>query len=170
MRRRWLVIGGGGLVALAVLVALIVFVAELVGEGSDSHQAKNKEYTVGESASLSDRALTVNEVQRGFVPSSTERPPQGYEFVRVNITLVNTSSSAIDINPLVDFSVEDPNGLPRSVEAIQEVPDELNNPTALAADGTLTGNLVSEVPQGTTNLKLIYKPHSFTGDMITVDL
>jgi len=154
---------------LAVLVGLIVFVAGLVSGGSNTNQAQNKEYTVGEPASLNDRVLTVNEVQHNFVPSSTERPQQGNEFIWVNITLANTSSSAIDVNPL-DFWVQDPNGVQRNAEPIQQVTDALNNPGTVAAHETLNGNLAFQVSQGAMNLKLVYKPHTFSGDTITVDL
>lgn len=158
------------LVALTILAVLLGIVAVVAGIGTSNNQANNKEYTIGEPALLNDRMLTVNAVQRNFVPDSTERPKQGDEYIRVNITLVNTSDSAIDYNPL-QFSIEDPNnGIQRNTESVQQVPDALNVPGTIGALGTLNGNLVFQAPQGATNLKLVYKPNPLSGDTITVAL
>jgi hypothetical protein len=112
---------------------------------------------VGETGELFDRAVTVNDLQRGFVfPYNIPSPQVGNEFVLVNVTITNTSAQPIDVNPL-NFKAEDSNGVRRNAQTATGQPNALTV-GSIAPGGELTGNLVVEAPQDDPNIKLVYQP------------
>src|SRR5829696_6933431 len=106
---------------------------------------ENVTAAVGESAQLADRTLVVNEVEGYAPPNQFQRPQPGNEYLRVYVTLRNTGNQPFPYNPL-DFKVQDSNGVQKTPETISEMPYRLEY-GSLAADGTVEGNLVFEVPQ-----------------------
>jgi Domain of unknown function (DUF4352) len=111
------------------------------------------EYTVGESADIDDEALEVNEVQHDYRPSSgSSSPLPGDEFIRVNVTVSNESSTPQPYNEFY-YKVEDTKGLQRGVSLIPV--SEGFTVGDLGPGETVTGNIVFDVPQGDSGLKLI---------------
>jgi Domain of unknown function (DUF4352) len=188
--RRNLLIGCGALGALVVVVLVIVVVLAVVrggpsnpppgGGGTQGAKAppstpknpqdtSNQEVAVGDTATLSDQTLVVNEAQPGYVPPNQfQKPESGNQFVRVNVTITNTSDRSINFNP-VNFKLQDASGVQREWKAMTQLPTPLNY-GSLAPNGTVTGNMVFEAPQGGTDLKLIYKPSMISSEQVTVDL
>jgi len=187
---RRVLIGGGILLALAVVVLLAVLIGILIGRGQQEEVAqkettaektaeKTEETTVkteqkrntpskktppqssvvglGETGELFDRTVTVNDVQRPFVfPRNIPRPQMGNEFALMNVTITNTSSQPINVNPL-NFKSEDSNGVRINARTATGQPDAIT-PGTIAPGGELTGNLVAEVAQGDPTIKLVYLP------------
>jgi uncharacterized protein DUF4352 len=111
------------------------------------------EYTVGESADIDDETLKVNEVEHDYSPSSgSSSPLPGDEFIRVNVTVSNEGSTPQAYNEFY-YKVEDSKGLQRGVSLVP-VSEGFTLGT-LAPGQTVTGNMVFEVPQGESGLKLI---------------
>ena len=190
MTLRRVLIGGGILLALAVVVLLAVLIGILIGRGQQEEVAqkettaektaeKTEETTVkteqkrntpskktppqssvvglGETGELFDRTVTVNDVQRPFVfPRNIPRPQMGNEFALMNVTITNTSSQPINVNPL-NFKSEDSNGVRINARTATGQPDAIT-PGTIAPGGELTGNLVAEVAQGDPTIKLVYLP------------
>ena len=125
--RRNILIGCGALAALVVVVLLIAVVLAIVNgtssktasnssSSSTSEQAQNttpkktvdvssQEFAVGDTAQMSDRTFTVNEVQRNYVsPNQFTKPQSGMEFVRTNRTITNTSDRQISFNGIPPLS------------------------------------------------------------------
>ena len=194
-RRKWVIglLGCGGLVALLLVALLVVAVvsgptnqtAQSEGDGQESggeeekeekeekkpaekkkSGPENAEVAVGETAELRDRTLVVNEAQHGYPPPRQIRLEPGDELLRVYVTLRNTSNQEFSYNPL-NFKVQDSNGVQESRQVIPDLPYRIE-PGSLAPDGTLEGNLVFEVPQGDSNLLLIYEANPITKQNITV--
>jgi Domain of unknown function (DUF4352)/zinc-ribbon domain len=187
-RRKWVIglLGCGGLVGL-LLVALLV-VAAVSGPANQTAQsegggqedgddekkpaekkksgAENAQVAVGETAELRDRTLVVNEVQKGYPPPRQIRIEPGNELLRVYVTLRNTSNQAFSYNPL-NFKVQDSNGVQESRQVMMGLPYPIE-PGSLAPEGTMEGNLVFEVPQGDSNLQLIYEANPIQRQTITV--
>src|SRR5215207_4514346 len=126
---------------------------------------ENVEVAVGETAELQDRSLVVNEVQHGYPPPRQIRMEPGNELLRVYVTLRNTSDQEFSYNPL-NFKVQDSNGVQESRQVIPDLPYRIE-PGSLAPDGTMEGNLAFEVPQGDSNLQLIYEANPITKQNIT---
>ena len=186
MTLRRVLIGGGILLAVAVVVLLAVLIGILIGRGQQEEVAqkettaeKTEETTVktkqkrntpskktppqssvvglGETGELFDRTVSVNDIQRPFVfPRNAPRPQMGNEFVLMNITITNTSSQPINVNP-VHFKSEDSNGVRLNARRATGQPDEITTGT-IAPGGELTGNLVAEVAQGDPTINLVYLP------------
>jgi uncharacterized protein DUF4352 len=192
--RRYLLIGCGALGALVVVVLLISFVLFVVRGGPSnpppsgnsggggtqaaksppsspkkSQDKSNPEVAVGDTVNLSDQTFVVNEAQPNYQPPNQfERPQNGMQFVRVNVTITNTSSGQINFNPF-DFKLQDADGVQRNYRPIAQMPTPLNS-GSLAQNGSVTGNMAFEAPQGGTGLKLIYKPSMISSEQVTVDL
>ena len=192
-RRKWVIglLGCGGLVTLLLVALLVVAIvsgptnqtAQSGGggqeDGSEEEEKEEKkpapkkksgpenvEVAVGETAELQDRSLAVNEVQHGYPPPRQIRMDPGHELLRVYVTLRNTSDQDFSYN-LLNFKVQDSNGVQESRQVIPDLPYRIE-PGSLAPDGTLEGNLVFEVPQGDSNLLLIYEANPITKQNITV--
>jgi hypothetical protein len=82
---------------------------------------------VGEPAELDDRTLTVTEVERNYTPRNQfSKAQSGNEYLRVFITLTNTSRRDIDYNPF-NFEVQDSNGVQKNQTFVSEVPYNLES-------------------------------------------
>ena len=104
----------------------------------------------------SDMTVTLNDTQRGFVfPDNIPRPQVGNEFILMNITITNTSSHPINVNPL-DFKADDSNDVRRNAQMATGQPDAITA-GCIAPGREVTGTLVVEAPQG-ENITLIYPP------------
>jgi hypothetical protein len=184
---RRVLVGAGILLGLAVVVFLAVLVGIVIGRGPQEEAAQNEATEekktepmgnteqkitplskktppqsmvadLGETGELFDRAVTLNDLQRGFVfPYDIPRPQVGNEFVLMNVTITNTSDQPINVYPF-DFKAEDSNGVRRDARTATGQPDAIIV-GSIAPGGELTGNLVVETPQGNPNVKLIYQPY-----------
>jgi len=181
-RRKWVIglLGCGGLVGILLVALLVVAIVSGPtnqtaqsggGEQEDGEEekepaekkpaekkksgAENAEVAVGETAELRDRTLVVNEVQKGYPPPRQTRIEPGNERLRVYVTLHNTSNQEFSYNPL-NFKVQDSNGVQERHKLTMDLPYRIE-PGSLAPEGTMEGNLVFEVPQGDSNLQLIYE-------------
>lgn len=113
---------------------------------------------LGETGELSDRTLTVNDIQGGYrYPSDIPRPTNGNEFVLMNITMTNTGTRPVNINPSYDFQSEDSYGVRYKAQSSNEHPDAVPL-GSIAPNGEMTGNIVVEAPVGWSELKLVYRP------------
>ena len=113
---------------------------------------------LGEVGELSDRTLTVNDMQGGYrYPSDIPRPTNGNEFVLMNITMTNTGTRPININPSYDFQSEDSYGVRYKAQSSNQDPDAVPL-GSIAPNGEMTGNIVVEAPVGWSELKLVYRP------------
>lgn len=189
MSKKWLVgllgCGGVGLLLLALVVVAIVSGSSSntaqSGGGQESGDAEKKSTSkssksgsdnptaaVGESVELDDRTFSVAEVERNYTPNNQfSKAERGNEYLRVLITLTNTSNGSISYNPF-DFKVQDSNGVQKSQTFIPEVPNDLESGN-LAPNGKIQGNLVFEVPRNDNGLKLLYTTNMFSGETVTVE-
>ena len=176
--------GGVGLLLLALVVVGIVSsasnnTAQSGGgqeDGEDEKKSTSKSNSgsdsltvaVGEPAELDDHTLTVTEVERNYTPNNRfSKAESGNEYLRVFITITNTSKQTIDYNPF-NFEVQDSNGVQKNQSFVPEVPYNLESGN-LAPKGKVEGNMIFEVPRNDNNLKLIYKSNMFSGETVTVE-
>src|SRR5215203_6429863 len=165
MTLKWLLIVGGLLVTGAVLI--IIGIYNSIGTGNQG-VANNEEAApsteaarvveLGETATFSDRTITVNDLQPGFTfPSNVPHALRNHQYVLVNTTIKNTSTQPIEASPL-SFLSEDSDGVRLGVLPLEKQPDPITVGTIIAPDGELTGNVVVETVQGATGIKLLYLP------------
>jgi hypothetical protein len=135
--------GGVGLLLLALLVVGIVSSAsnntaqsgggQENGDDEKKSESKSKSgsdsptVAVGEPAELDDHTLTVTEVERNYTPNNRySKAERGNEYLRVFITITNTSRQDINYNPF-NFEVQDSNGVQKNQSFISEVPYNLES-------------------------------------------
>ena len=165
MTLKRLLIDGGLLVTGAVLIIIGIF--NFIGTGNQG-VANYEEAAppaeaggvveLGETATFSDRTITVNDLQPGFTfPSNVPHALRNHEYVLVNTTIKNTSTQPIEVSPL-SFLSEDSDGVRLGVQPLDKQPDPITVGSIIAPDGELTGNVVVETVQGATGIKLLYLP------------
>ena len=167
MTLKSLLIVGGILVTGAVLIIIGIF--NFIGTANQG-VANNEEAAppaeagrvveLGETATFSDRTITVNDLQPGFTfPSNVPHALSNHEYVLVNTTIKNTSTQPIEVSPL-SFLSEDSDGVRLGVQPLDKQPDPITVGSIIAPDGELTGNVVVETVQGATGIKLLYLPQA----------
>ena len=162
---------GGILVTGAVLIIIGIFIGifNFIGTGNQG-VANNEEAAppaeaggvveLGETATFSDRTITVNDLQPGFTfPSNIPHALRNHQYVLVNTTIKNTSTQPIEVSPL-SFLSEDSNGVRLGVQPLDKQPDPITVGTIIAPEGELTGNVIVETVQGATGIKLLYLPQA----------
>lgn len=181
MTRRNILIGCGAVVVLGVLLFLVLIVGIIIGGGGSKQSStspapepgsttaeeekparkkdepKQAEVGVGQTAEMRDRNFVVNEIEWNYVPPrNAPRPQVGNALARANVTVTNTSSGDININP-VTFKMQDSSGVQRDGRSAPEMPNAITT-GSIAPGGTATGNVVLEYPQQDTGLRLVYIP------------
>jgi len=162
---------GGILVTGAVLIIIGIFIGifNFIGTGNQG-VANNEEAAppaeaggvveLGETATFSDRTITVNDLQPGFTfPSNVPHALRNHQYVLVNTTIKNTSTQPIEVSPL-SFLSEDSDGVRLGVQPLDKQPDPITVGSIIAPEGELTGNVVVETVQGATGIKLLYLPQA----------
>jgi hypothetical protein len=161
MTRRNILIGG-----VVVMVGVLLFVALLVGvviggRGDSTQSARAPAPEPGsnlrETVEMRDRNFVVNEVEWDYVPPrNAPRPQVGYALARANVTVTNTCSGDINLNP-VTFKMQDSNDVQRDGLSAPEMPNAITV-GSIAPGGRPSGNVMLEYPQGDPGLKLVYIP------------
>jgi hypothetical protein len=160
-----LLIVGGLLLTGALLI--IIGIYNFIGTGNQG-VANNEEAAPpveaagligsGETATFSDRTITVNDLQPGFTfPSNVPHALRNHQYVLVNTTIKNTSTQPIEVSPL-SFLSEDSEGVRLGVQPLDKQPDPITVGSIIAPEGELRGNVVVETVQGATGIKLLYLP------------
>lgn len=136
-----------------------------ISSPTQSAQAKDATFKVGETAKLGAREFVVNSVRRsqGFNYST---PKKGKEYVIVNVTIRNLGTDEVSYNPF-DFKIQDANGAQES-ETFASLDDSLSSGT-LASNGKVTGSMPFEVPIGDA-AKLIFQPSFWRSERVVIDL
>jgi len=119
----------------------------------DAQADTNRDFKKGETAKFGRFEVTVNSVQRNYIPeNSYPAPGEGNEFVLVNVTAKNTWYKEKSINT-DDFILGHSNSF--ASPSLFSV-DPAFDGGDLSANETATGNILFEVPKDTTDLKLRY--------------
>lgn len=170
----------------AIIVALIVIGNALGGQNNNnpagttdsdktSSQEKQRadvktEFSIGETADIDDRKLSVTEVVRNYdTGNEFAQPESGKEFVIVTVSIENNGDNEIDYNTF-DFKLQDSNGVQLDEDFMALSEGKLNS-GSLAAGGKITGKLSYQVPKDDTGLKLLFtNPSLFNNKTITFTL
>lgn len=127
-------------------------------EGTSSSENASG-YKVGETIVLKDRKITITGVERNFSTDNyIVKPADGNEFVKINISITNTSTSNIR-SYTSDWKIQDSNGVIDGYNSLATAMADngFDITTELAGGGHTSGSLVFEVPKDDNNLQLQYK-------------
>ena len=165
----------GGLAVIWSLITTVVFIIALatvgltgsaIGTAANQISSENqalvdaqKNYEKGETANFAGLEVTVNSVTRNYTPEESYlQADDGEEYVVVNLTVKNATDSSEYVSSF-DFDVNE-NGVATGTAFLDVEPafDGGN----LSAGASTTGNLVYEVTEGATGLKLQYDKTVYT--------
>ena len=153
--------------------------AEVVDKQDDTGVAKQSEsektpektkFNVDEVISFDDKEVTVSNVERNW-NSGNEfvAPDSGNEFVKVQVTIKNSSSNQISYNTF-DWKMKDSSGVIKDVDSSAFMVDGGLNSGELAEGGQVSGFLVFQVPAGDSGLVLQYSPSFWTDKKLEIVL
>jgi len=136
---------------------------------AENEAAAAKEYVVGDTITIENRTLTVTGIERN-IPSNSDyfQPETGKEFVAVNVTITNESSSPVTFGTY-DFKIQDGNGAQIYTSYIPGLQGVLEY-GSLAANGKVSGKLGFQVPKDDQNIKLVFAPAFWSNNSVTVKL
>lgn len=130
-------------------------VENLRQESEDRINAK-KDFAKGETADFGDFKVKVNSVDKNFTPSENwARADDGKKFISVNVTISTESDETPQISPMT-FNVVDGSSIVNA--SLYDGKNPLDR-VALAAGGSMTGDIVFEVSESSTSWKLQYKKY-----------
>jgi len=158
-----LLIGCSSLLVLLVLVIIIVVVAAGSGSGGNSSSSGSSVALVGQTITVSSVASTLLSVHPLPVGPDDLQPEVGNEYVVVRVKLVNNGASETTYNEY-DFHAASGAGnvigpeIPPSAYAANKL---LNSGTLTAGGGTVTGDIIFQVPIGDHQAELTWQPSIF---------
>ena len=121
------------------------------------------EYSVGETISFDGKEVTVSQPERNWNSGNEYvTPDTGNEFVKVQVSIKNNSSSNVSYNTF-DWKIRNSAGVIKDVDSTAFMVDGGLDSGELAANGQVAGFLVFQVPANDEGLVLQYSP-SFWND------
>ena len=175
---------------LTVILAFIVVgaIAAAAGGGKDDAKVVNNasddsskqastdktpektQFKVDETISFDGKEVTVSNVERNWDSGNQfVTPDSGSEFVKVQVTIKNTSDDQISYNTF-DWKMKNSAGVIKDVDSTAFMVDGGLNSGELAAGGEVSGFLVFQVPTGDSGLVLQYSPSFWTDKKLEVTL
>lgn len=144
-----------------------------VSNGSASSENSSGEPTTfkpGDTIEFDGKKVTVAAPQRDWSTGNQYiKPDSGNEFVKVQVTIENNSSSEASYNTF-DWKMQDSKGVIKDVASVAYGVDGALNSGQLAPKGKVAGFLVFEVPSGDTGLTLRYSPSFWSDKNIEIKL
>jgi len=127
-------------------------------------------FKVGEAVQVGSLYVTVNEVKT-VKGDSFNKPPKGYQFLMVDLTIENKGSSAENISSLLQMWLKDPTGQRYKVDLGATVASKGTAPDGeLAAGEKLKGQVAYLVPQDATGLLFVFDGNVFGADKVSIAL
>lgn len=124
--------------------------ASIAGETSQ------QTYNIGDVIAMGTTNITVNEV---LYPAGDQfnKPNAGFKFLVVDITIENTSATAISVSTLLQMSVKDSGGQKFDVDLMASVASGGSSPDGEIAPGEkLRGQVGFQVPENATGLVFVF--------------
>ncbi|EHK2355252.1 DUF4352 domain-containing protein [Clostridium perfringens] len=163
---------------LVVLLSAMVISSAFIGCGSDTpkkvegqkqeqQEQQVETFKVGDTIQTKDFKITVNKVETSeggeFV-----KPKDGNEFIKVDITIENTSKEEQNVSSMIMFKVVDKDGRSYNQAIVEDQNGQLDG--KVAPGRKMTGEYVVEVPKGATGLQLEFDSSLLTSGQVIVDL
>lgn len=161
-----------------ILLVIIVAVASPKDEPSKVSDSKNQSSTSqqqttfnpGDVIAFDGKEVTVSPAERNWNSGNQFiTPNSGNEFVKVQVTIENKSSSEASYNTF-DWKIRNSNGVIKDVSSTTYSIDNGLESGELAMGGKVSGFLVFEVPEGDQGLVLQYSPSFWSDKKIEIKL
>ena len=138
--------------------------------GSNSEQASNTEYKIGDTIQLKNHSIVVNSVNKNYSSGNQFDKPQdsANSFVVVDVTFINTGNDDLSVNDF-GFKLEDETGTQRST-TFDGLSDGKLQSVTLSKGGKTSGKIVFEAKTGSSLLKLHYQGGVFGGNEVIINL
>lgn len=172
-KRIWVWIGIIVLVGMVSSAASPKDTPKLASGASPTSTEKKDEQTVfkpGDTIEFDGKKVTVATPERNWNSGNEYITPQdGNEFVKVQVTIENNSSTDAMYNTF-DWKLQDSKGVIKDVASVAYMVDGALNSGELAPGGKVAGFLVFEVPTGDTGLTLRYSASFWSDKKVDIKL
>ena len=175
-------IAGLVLGSLATFTNLIVIVFFIIGLSAVNHgstftstdtgssSSQTKTYKVGDVISINDKEVTVSAAERNWESGNQFTVPStGNEFVKLQVTIKNNSSSEVDYNTY-DWQIQNSAGVIQDISSASYGIDGALGSGKLAPKGKVAGSVIFEVPSGDNGLIVRYSPLFWSSNKIEIKL
>jgi hypothetical protein len=134
-------------------------------------QPENRtEFNVGETIAFDGKEVIVTSVERDWSSDNQYmQPDEGKEFVKVNVTILNTSKNRASYNTF-DWEIQDSGGAIEGISFYTYSESDSLGSGELVEGGTKSGSLIFEVPAGDPGLILHYNPSFWSSKEVTIRL
>lgn len=141
------------------------------GSQPSGQNAAQTSYKVDDQIKLGSSIIRVNSVQYSRGGQFT-KPQEGNEWVNINLTIQNTSSSQQYVTTLGQMFVRDGASNSYQIAVTDKLMENPNNSLdgAIIANSKRTGWIGFEIPKGATGLQFQYNGSMWGGGNILVDL
>lgn len=140
------------------------------GDSSNAASSEQTTFKPGDTIEFDGKKVTVAAPERNWSTGNQYMTPNsGNEFVKVQVTIENNSSSQASYNTF-DWKMQDSKGVIKDVASVAYSVDGALNSGQLAPKGKIAGFLVFEVPTGDTGLTLRYSPSFWSEKDIEIKL
>ena len=119
-------------------------------------ETQQQTYNIGDVIAIGTTNITVNDVQ---YPTGDEynKPNSGFKFLIVDLTIENTSATAINVSTLLQMSVKDASGQKFDVDFSASMASGGSSPDGEIAPGEkLRGQVGFQVPESATGLVFVF--------------
>ena len=131
-------------------------------------EAEKTAFKVGDIVELDGASVVVNKVTR-VNGDDWNRPKNGHEYVIVEVTIKNESTSTKSYNPY-DFKMQNSQGVISDMTIWTSDRDTDLSYGELAAGGSITGTIPFEMPINDPELTLIYEGSFWNNSQIRIAL
>jgi len=145
-------------------------VADTSVPNSTTQADKQTVFKAGDVIEFESKKVTVTSVERNWNSGNEYITPEsGNEFVKVQVSIENNSSSEASYNTF-DWKLQDSKGVIKDVASVAFSVDGALSSGDLAPGGKVAGFLVFEVPTGDTALTLRYSPSFWSDKKVEIKL
>lgn len=169
---------------MCLVMVLTLFTVFALGSGSSDSESQNgkkigenstaateaakKTFKIGDIVELDGASIVVNKVTKEH-GDSWNSPKDGHEYVIVEVTIKNESTSSVSFNPL-DFKMQNSQGVISNITFFTSDRDTNLSYGELAPGGSITGTLPFEEPINDSQLTLIYEGNFWSNSQLRIEL
>ena len=139
-----------------------------IGENTTVTEAKQSAYKMGDVVELDGASIVVNKISK-VNGDDWNHPKNGHEYVIVEVTIKNESTSSISYNPY-DFKMQNSQGVITDYTWFTSDRNTDLDSGELAPGGSITGTIPFEEPINDPQLTLIYEGNFWSNSQIRIEL
>lgn len=136
-------------------------------KSNENDSNKVQKFKIGDTVEIKDYKVKVNKVSTS-TGGKIIKPKDGYEFLKVDITLENISKESKAVSSILMFKVVDTDGRSYNQTITENQKGQLDG--EVGPGRKITGEYIVEVPKGSKDLELEFDSSLLSSGQVIVDL